>query len=89
MATSRYEVTLFERQVGMALLAHIARGDDEAVSASLAALEHPTPDLRPTHVVAALLKQFQIGMETSDTNELADWFVDQAQTLAERRAGAA
>ena len=88
MNTPGFEPTLFEQQVGMALLAHVARGDSEAVSASLACIEQPTPDLRPAYVIATLLNQFRVGMDNGESQELATWFVNEARVLAEEQSAA-
>jgi hypothetical protein len=88
MNTPGFEPTRFEQQVGMALLAHVARGDTEAVSASLACIQDPTGDLRPAYVIATLLHQFRVGMENGDSRRLATWFVNEAQSLAEEQSAA-
>lgn len=88
MNTPGFEPSLFEQQVGMALLAHVARGDAEAVSASLACIQDPTVDVRPAYIIATLLHQFRVGIENGDSHELATWFVNEARTLAEEQSAA-
>lgn len=81
---SQYEASLREQQVAMSMLAHAARRDASAMMASLDAVADQTDDLRPTHVIAALLAEFQKGMDEFNAEELARWFAGEARELAAR-----
>jgi hypothetical protein len=72
----------YEPQLAMALLAHAARHDDEALKASLDLLADPTAGICSACLVAALLAEFQNGMDAQDPERLAAWFSGQALALA-------
>ncbi|KZM75468.1 hypothetical protein [Nocardia terpenica] len=78
-----YEASHRERQIAMAVLAHTARHDADAVTAMLHHLaESIAEDVHPICVITALLNEFQQGMDMYKSNELAEWFSDQALALA-------
>ncbi|CAM2765947.1 hypothetical protein [Skermania piniformis] len=77
-----HEASLRERQVAVSILAHAARRDGVAVTASLDAIADPTEELRPTAVIAALVAEFQKGMNEINPEELARWFAGEAHALA-------
>lgn len=80
---SKYEASLREQQVAMSMLAHAARRDTDAMMSSLDAIAEDG-DLRSTHVIAALLGEFQKGMDEFNAEELAKWFAGEARELAAR-----
>lgn len=84
---SNYEVSLREQQVAMSLLAHAARNDVAAVGLSLQALDEASDELRATHVIAALMIEFQKGMDEEFGDQLAEHFSDAAHALAAEASG--
>jgi hypothetical protein len=86
---SPYEPSLYEQQVAVSMLAHAARRDSDALSASLEAIADSYVGIRPVYVIAALLTEFQKGMDDVNSEELANWFAGEAQALAERETDAA
>lgn len=80
---SKYEASLREQQVAMSMLAHAARRDQDAMMSSLDAIAEGD-GLRATHVIAALLGEFQKGMDEFNAEELAKWFAGEARELAAR-----
>jgi hypothetical protein len=85
---SQYEASLREQQVAMSMLAHAARRDTAAMMASLDAIADPGDNLRATHVIGALLTEFQKGMDDFNAEELARWFSGEARELAARASDA-
>ncbi|NUS44138.1 MAG: hypothetical protein HOQ24_10675 [Mycobacteriaceae bacterium] len=74
--------SLREQQVAMSLLAHAARDDAAAVALSLQAIGDAGEKLELTQVIAALLVEFQKGIDEEYCEQLADWFSGQARELA-------
>jgi len=78
----QYPVSLREQQIAMSAMAHAARRDVDAVTTLINIIEDPTENLRPAHVIVALLTEFRRGMGDADSEELALWFAGEAQALA-------
>jgi len=77
-----YQASIYEQQLAMAILAHTARHDDDALTVSLDLLADLSSDLHPICVLTALLDEFQRGMDMHNSDELAGWFSEQALSLA-------
>jgi hypothetical protein len=79
-----YDATGRERQIGLSLLAHAARGDTLSLAASLDAIADCPDAVDPLHVIGALLVEFRKGMVIADYDEetLARSFAADAQALA-------
>ncbi|MFI9509038.1 hypothetical protein [Nocardia sp. NPDC052566] len=75
-------LSTFEQQLAMAMLAHAARHDDDALAASLSLLTEPAHNVHPVCVITALVKEFQRGMNRGDCVALARRFSDEALALA-------
>lgn len=76
-----HQASTYEQQLAMAILAHAARNDQYALALLLEQLVDPSADLHPICIIAALVNEFQRGMDTHG-NRLANWFASQAVTLA-------
>lgn len=84
MPLPRYEASLHEQQLSMALLAHAARCDSDAVMGALDNIAEIPGDLSPLNIIGALLTEFKKGIDASDVepDELAAWFSSEARDLA-------
>jgi len=83
MTRSPIEPSPREQQVAMSVLAHVARHDADAVAASLVVMADEAEHLRPIGIIAALLDQFELGMDDSDESRaIANWFAGEAQAIA-------
>lgn len=82
MSLSQFDATPREYQVAMSLLAHAARHDSEALAALMTLISDSAEGLRATHIMAALLDQFQMGMDDDDSEALADFYAAEAEALA-------
>ena len=82
MTPSPYQASTYEQQLAMALLAHTARHDEDAIADVLHLVFDPFGDLDPFRVLTALLTEFQRGMDSDAEDTLAGWFTDQALSLA-------
>ncbi|WP_280265769.1 hypothetical protein [Nocardia wallacei] len=71
-----------ERQLALAILAHAARRDGLALAASLRLFADSSVELCPIGVIAALVTEFQRGMDTDQREWLARWFSGRALSLA-------
>jgi hypothetical protein len=86
MQSSPFEPSFREKQVAVSMMAHIARGDDDAVALSLIAVDDESEQLRPMAIIEALLEWLAMGIEDSD--QAAALFCQQAQELAAREQAA-
>lgn len=82
MQTPPPSASLREQQLAMAILAHAARHDSQAIADSLALLTESAAALQPVCVIAALLTEFQHGMSSYSSPELAQRFADRAVEIA-------
>jgi hypothetical protein len=77
-----YQPSVHEKQMAMSMLAHTARHDDDAIDALLGIVDDEESGPRATHLIAALLAEFQKGMNDWNADKLAEWFSGEACALA-------
>jgi hypothetical protein len=84
MKLSKFDASPREYQVAMSLLAHAARHDSEALATLITLVADTAEGLRATHIMAALLDQFQLGMDDEESEDLAAFYAAEAEALARR-----
>jgi hypothetical protein len=77
-----HQTSNYEQQLALAILAHATRHDDHALTVLLNLLAEPSAGLCPVCVIAALIAEFQRGMDTNDSAAVARQFSNQALALA-------
>lgn len=84
-AMNPYQPTTREHQMAIAILAHTTRRDSHAITVSLNMLAESPNDLRPLSIIAALITEFQLGMD-GDGVAVAQQFSNRALSLAAAEA---
>jgi len=81
MSPSLSHASVPEHQLAVAILAHAVRGDNFAIAASLSLLSDSPAELRPIGVIAALIAEFQRGID-GNRHQLAGFFSSRALSFA-------